>query len=706
VIRPPRFVIPLTLVVLTLLPAALASAADDPTERTLFDPSRHMRVAEIKPGMKGYGLSVFKGTKIERFDVEVLSILVNFNPKHDVILVRCSGANLEHTGSIQGMSGSPIYLDDGTGKYRMIGAFAYGWPLMKDPVGGVQPIEYMLKLTEPPKSAEPGFKEDSGRADAGRKMHWNVLDALPLPGSRKPAPAGYPFASWRSTKPNPQLAGGSADDGSADVARLRPLATPLMTSGLSPRLIEDLRPLFEASGIVPVQAGGVGSAHSGSGAPSDSKFADLEPGSTLVVPLVTGDIDMSAVGTCTEVIGDHVFGFGHQFMSEGPVTLPMGAGRIDGVIANLMTSFKLGTITRGRGAIYADTSVGVAGKFGTPAPTVPVSLRVVYADGSQDQEYKFELASHPRFTPLLAVMSLGGAIEGEHSLPQFHTLDYDLKTEFTNGQSMRLKNTAVNTNPSQLFFEVGSPMLLAADNPFERVMVKSVTGTVTVTPEAREATILSVNVPRLKYRPGETVKAYITYRPFREAESMLPITFELPRDLADGTYQLVVSDWTQFLMDETTAKPFRFTADNVEEIFAVMRDLNAFRHDAVYVRMVRQGDGVAIGRTAMPHLPSSRREVLIGAGRSNTTAFVNSTTKTVPVKYVMSGSAQFAITVDKNAKVELGGPPGAKHETPAPPTPEKPTNPQKAEEKPAKPAQPKPEQPKQEVPAPSESPAP
>jgi hypothetical protein len=68
----------------------------------------------------------------------------------------------------------------------MIGAFAYGWPLMKDPVGGVQPIEYMLKLTEPPKPAEPGFKEDASRADAGRKMHWNVLDALPMPGARNP----------------------------------------------------------------------------------------------------------------------------------------------------------------------------------------------------------------------------------------------------------------------------------------------------------------------------------------------------------------------------------------------------------------------------------------------------------------------------------------------------------------------------------------
>src|SRR3954467_14552854 len=92
---------------------------------SLFDPPRHMRVSEIKPGMTGYGLSGFKGTKIERFDVEVVSVLKNFNPKHDVILIRCKGQNLEHTGAIAGMSGSPIFLKDEQGRERMIGAFAY-----------------------------------------------------------------------------------------------------------------------------------------------------------------------------------------------------------------------------------------------------------------------------------------------------------------------------------------------------------------------------------------------------------------------------------------------------------------------------------------------------------------------------------------------------------------------------------------------------
>src|SRR5947208_1606969 len=165
---------------------------------TAFDPAQHMRVSEVKPGMKGYGLSVFKGTKIERFDVEVISVLHNFNPKYDVILIRASGQNLEHAGAVAGMSGSPIYLKDEKGRERMCGAFAYGFPLAKDPVAGVQPIEYMLQLTEPkpgttitgsPKDDHP----DPARAGAQRRATWSLRDAILLPGMSTP-PLRFPLA--------------------------------------------------------------------------------------------------------------------------------------------------------------------------------------------------------------------------------------------------------------------------------------------------------------------------------------------------------------------------------------------------------------------------------------------------------------------------------------------------------------------------------
>src|SRR4051794_35990440 len=166
--------------VFIVLCAVACAGRADVAPKSAFDPARHMRVSEVREGMTGYGLSVFKGTKIDRFDVKVVSILKNFNPKYDVILIDCKGANLEHTGAIAGMSGSPIYLKDDQGKERMIGAFAYGWPMMKDPLAGVQPIEYMLGIQQSKTSveapAEHARKPLRSSPDVPKKLHWSLDD--------------------------------------------------------------------------------------------------------------------------------------------------------------------------------------------------------------------------------------------------------------------------------------------------------------------------------------------------------------------------------------------------------------------------------------------------------------------------------------------------------------------------------------------------
>ena len=183
---------------LMLSSSALADATTRPSQ-ALFDPARHMRVSEVRPGMTGYGLSVFNGTTIDKFDVEVVSVLHNFNPKHDVILVKCRGQNLEHTGAVGGMSGSPIYLTDDQGRKRLAGAFAYGFPMAKDPIGGVQPIEYMLQL--PAEAREPSIStakrlNASSKTPTQQKIRWSLGDTVMLP-SMTAAPTGLPAGSYR-----------------------------------------------------------------------------------------------------------------------------------------------------------------------------------------------------------------------------------------------------------------------------------------------------------------------------------------------------------------------------------------------------------------------------------------------------------------------------------------------------------------------------
>ena len=100
-----------------------------------------MGVDELRPGMKGYGLTVFSGVKPGMFEVEILMVPPVGSSPGSSILVRASGREIEQAGGVaEGMSGSPVYIDG-----RLIGAIAYVFPGSDHFIAGVTPIADMLR---------------------------------------------------------------------------------------------------------------------------------------------------------------------------------------------------------------------------------------------------------------------------------------------------------------------------------------------------------------------------------------------------------------------------------------------------------------------------------------------------------------------------------------------------------------------------------
>src|SRR5204863_7354147 len=122
---------------------ALAAALSAQTASTPLFPLK-----DVRAGMRGTGRTVFSGDRVEEFQVEILGVLENFGPKESLILARLSGGPLEHTGVMQGMSGSPVYIDG-----KLAGAVAMAFPFSKDPIAGIRPIEEMIRATNPSASA-------------------------------------------------------------------------------------------------------------------------------------------------------------------------------------------------------------------------------------------------------------------------------------------------------------------------------------------------------------------------------------------------------------------------------------------------------------------------------------------------------------------------------------------------------------------------
>ncbi len=99
---------------------------------------------QIQPGMMGTGKTVFQGTEVEEFPVEIVSILHDTGINEDLILIKAGGDKIEEIGGIAaGMSGSPVYIDG-----KLIGAIGYGWSNTDQRYALVTPINYMLNLLD------------------------------------------------------------------------------------------------------------------------------------------------------------------------------------------------------------------------------------------------------------------------------------------------------------------------------------------------------------------------------------------------------------------------------------------------------------------------------------------------------------------------------------------------------------------------------
>ena len=142
--------------------AATPAPASKPIRATVpkGPPPKIMPLSEVKAGMTGYALTVFKGTKPEPFKLHVVSVLRNFLPKEDVILIRADDPRVEFSGIVAGMSGSPVYIDG-----KLVGAIAYAWSFSKEPLGGVTPIETMLAEGQRPRrSGQEILALDDGKS--------------------------------------------------------------------------------------------------------------------------------------------------------------------------------------------------------------------------------------------------------------------------------------------------------------------------------------------------------------------------------------------------------------------------------------------------------------------------------------------------------------------------------------------------------------
>jgi len=592
-----------------------------------FDPRKYMAPNELRRGMKGFGRTVLKGVEITRFEVEVLGVMRNvYYARQDVILIRCSGAGLEHSGIISGMSGSPVYITDGEGENpRMIGAVAFGWTFNKDPICGVQPITQMLGI-EGVSTTQPATTR-SGAASVLRWREW-----LRVPGDE------CRFAAVFGPGPQPLAAAETpADPGGLG---LRPLVAPIMVSGASPQTMSFLRDRLKDSGFEPVPSGGFG---------GGEEFGEvrLEPGSVLCVPLMRGDIHMDALGTCTEVIGDQVLGFGHAFFADGAVEMPMATGAVHTVIPSVLTSRKIGAAIETVGTLVRDENTGIFGRTGPTPRMIPCHVRV--REPGRECEYRYECLQHQFFTPMLFGAAVYESLMAHQGLPLEHTLRYTIETAFEDLGTFRSSNIASQSGASAVAGDAMMPVAALLDNDFGKARVERMSVEIAVEPKAHAATIERAELARNRVKPGETLDVQVQWRPFRESLVTQSYTLKVPDDLPEGTYTLTVCSSRGHVMALQNEKPYLFRAESMKDMLDAMNFVARFRDDRVFLRLSLPTGGLSVGRDALPEMPSFRRRILADSKRTDVGQYTDALVVEYPAPFTVSGARSFTVQVDRKA---------------------------------------------------------
>ncbi|MBQ5860337.1 MAG: peptidase S55 SpoIVB, partial [Selenomonadales bacterium] len=100
---------------------------------------------EVELGMTGYAKTVVEGAEIESFDVKVIGF-ADKGAGQPLVLIQVSGDVIERTGGVvQGMSGSPVYING-----RLLGAIAYGYKFGDATKCMVTPIGEMTAMWDLP----------------------------------------------------------------------------------------------------------------------------------------------------------------------------------------------------------------------------------------------------------------------------------------------------------------------------------------------------------------------------------------------------------------------------------------------------------------------------------------------------------------------------------------------------------------------------
>jgi len=485
-----------------------------------FSQTIFMPVSEISPGMKGIGKTVFHGTQIETFQVDIIDIVKGEGGINHFILANLSGDKIEEGGGISaGMSGSPIYIDD-----KLIGAISSTWEMSEHNLCLITPIQEMLEILNLPyennQTALQEYKIDSSLYFIEEKTNKIIVKNIVKNNSFQ------------------ELAG-------REEIIFYPVVSPIIINGIKGRTLERLSSSLKKFNLISIQ--GIGFNEN-----SDINFQEvgerpsnkMEAGSAIGIQLTRGDVNITSIGTVTYREGNKILALGHPFLKKGKVSFLLSAIYVYHSFPNIVMPFKLGSPLNLVGKVVQDREAGILAILNSYPLVIP--LRIQVTDVSSGLSYQMGVQminDYDLLEPLVSNITVQ-AIDNTLDRIGVGTAQIDIEIKGKKEeQELFRKNMYYSSDDIaiQAISEIPEIIDLIVNNYFEIVDLTAININIKIDNKKKIGRVEEVVLEDSSIKPGDHLKAKIKIRPFRGELIEKMLTIQIPFDTPPGEALLMVN---------------------------------------------------------------------------------------------------------------------------------------------------------------------
>ncbi|HIU63764.1 MAG TPA: hypothetical protein IAB06_01810 [Candidatus Avacidaminococcus intestinavium] len=422
-----------------------------------------------------------------------------------------------------------------------------------------------------------------------------------------------------------------------------PKNTSLMVSGFSKAGLEYLSKKLSPFDLQPLAVP--------TGQKEELNNVTLEPGSSIGVELVRGDMRLGAIGTVTWMDeAGRILAFGHPFMKRGATDYFMTNAWIFASIPNVESSYKVGALGKSVGKITQDRSAGIAGQLGETPKIIPLFISVTDIDRGLHKTAAVQFVTDEALVPPLVDAICYNSVETAIDRAGGGTARVSFRITARGEKSGELTVTRENMfyNPGDLAKAINGEIVYATDmlmrNKFEKTTIFDINVDIEASSECGVSEITSVRAQNAVVKPGDKVAIDVDFLPYRGTKITKTFTFTVPKKQRSGKMSLIVrggssSAWLSAVLQNQQAGA-------VEEIMPEKKNLTDFiagfnEFDANNELII---DVLPPGMSGAQPVDEEENPLL-----AMRTLFKGTNAKkTYPMDFIINGEAEITLTVEDN----------------------------------------------------------